>query len=1014
MSDLISVSPLLDGFQIGAAISNHYGISCYPALQENSDRKYIIKVISIPASQAQLDALLITGAYKDPAAAAEYFHAQAENIVRESDFLERMSRQGFLPFEGCQIEPMQKNRIGYNVYLLSGFRLSLERYMHRQQVTHLEAVNMGIDLCSALSACRKEGKLCISLKPANVYISNRKEFKIGDIGFAPLDSLRFLSMPEKYRSCYSAPELMDDFSVLNETVDTYAVGMMLYQIFNNGVLPPEPGKELAAPANADAEMAGIILKACNPDQKMRWTDPAEMEQALVAYMQAGTINDVPIMEPITSELAGKTGPTSFETARFTIPAALLPQQEQSEEVSEQTEDAPQEAPEAPTQEGDMTTTAPLPSTEALNTVFPAAQMPQEPAAEEVPQAEPEALPVQEEAAPVEEVIPALVEEVPAPVEEPAPLPVETNDGIADKIEAAAAAEFAALTGMDDSSDTTPMFLDEPQLDKELNELNRILKEERKPAPAARKRSKKEANITPVVIHHEKKKNPFVRFLVWLLVLCILGVCGLWGYIFYQNEYLRTIRALTVTGSADEMVVSLDSDIADGLLTVICTDAYGHATRQRVRGGTATFQDLAPDSMYKIQVEINGVHKLVGETSDIFNTESVTNVVSFTASVGASDGSAMLNLIVDGHEPDQWQVIYTAEGEPELGLTFSGHSATVNNLALGKRYTFRLETAKHQAVNGQTSLEFTAGQVVLARDVSILSCNDGLMLVGWDSNLGEAAESWIVHCYGSDFDEVIECSEYQAAFSGIDPTKSYTVEVNAKGMSQVARVTISANPITMTQLHVDESNPQELKLSWDYDGAAPAGGWLVLYTLDNSNIPSVLKCDSASVSVVPRIPGATYHFTVQAADNVTVFNNIHTYTCPTPETYSGHGITNATISFRMLQTPDDENWSHYSLLSSAYTNSFVAGQSISLVLYCSSNFYLDEGDVNLLYVFRDAYGNALTEIIGEKTQNWHDMWVRDDYHFAELTLPTSPVTPGEYTLEVFIDGYAAGSSQLTVY
>lgn len=1003
MSDLISVSPLLDGFQIGAAINNHCGISCYPALKEDSDRKYIVKVISIPASQSQLDALLITGAYKDPAAAAEYFHAQAENIVREADFLNKMANQGFLPFEGSQIEPMQKNRIGYDVYLLSSFRLSLERYMHRQKVTHLEAVNMGIDLCNALSACRKEGKLCISLKPANVYISNRKEFKIGDIGFAPMDSLRFLSMPEKFRSLYSAPELMDDFSVLNETVDTYAVGMMLYQIFNNGVLPQEPAKELTAPANADEEMAGIILKACNPDPKQRWNDPSEMEQALIAYMQAGTINDVPIMEPITSELAGKTGPAAFETARFSIPAALLAQQDAQPEAEE-----PEQAPED--------STAPLPSTEALNQVFAAPDAPQEPEAEEAaPQEEAAEAPAEEEAAaPAEEPAPAPVEEAPVPAEEPAPLPAETNDGVAERIEAAAAAEFAALTGMDDSADATPMFLDETHLDKELKELNKILKEERKPAPAAKKRSKKEANITPVVIHHEKKKNPFVRFLVFLLVLCLLGACGLWGYIFYENEYLRTIRALNITGSADEMVVTLDSDIADGLLTVICTDAYGHATRQRVRGGAATFQDLAPDSMYKVQVEINGVHKLVGVTSDVFNTESVTNVVSFTASVGANDGSAMLNLIVDGHEPEQWQVIYTAEGEPELGLTFSGHSATVNNLVLGKHYTFRLETAKHQSVNGQTSLEFTAGRVVTARDVTILSCNDGLMLVGWDSALGEAAESWIVHCYGESYDEVIECNEYQAAFSGIDSTKSYTVEVNAKGMSQIARVSISANPITMTKLNVDESNPQELKLSWDYDGAAPAGGWLVLYTLDNGNIPSVLKCEDASVSVVPRIPGAAYHFTVQAANNVTVFNNVHTYSCPTVEPYSGHGIFNAAITFRMLQTPEDADWSFYSLLSSAYTNSFVAGQSISLVLNCTSNFYLDQEDVNLLYVFRDAYGNALTELIGEQTLSWHDMWVRDDYHYAELTLPTSPVVPGEYTLEVFIDGLAAGSSQLSVY
>ena len=128
MPEQMNVSPLLDGFSVGTPVGSHFGVCCYPAVRADSQRKYIIKVISIPASQTQLDALLITGAYKDSAQAAEYFRTQAEDIVKESALLEALAQlEGFVPFEGCQLEPMQKNRIGYEVYLLSGFRLSLER-----------------------------------------------------------------------------------------------------------------------------------------------------------------------------------------------------------------------------------------------------------------------------------------------------------------------------------------------------------------------------------------------------------------------------------------------------------------------------------------------------------------------------------------------------------------------------------------------------------------------------------------------------------------------------------------------------------------------------------------------------------------------------------------------------------------------------------------------------------------------------------------------------------------------
>ena len=56
MSDPKCISPLLDGFQLGAPISEHNGTVCCPAIKENTNKKYIVKIITVPASQSQLDA----------------------------------------------------------------------------------------------------------------------------------------------------------------------------------------------------------------------------------------------------------------------------------------------------------------------------------------------------------------------------------------------------------------------------------------------------------------------------------------------------------------------------------------------------------------------------------------------------------------------------------------------------------------------------------------------------------------------------------------------------------------------------------------------------------------------------------------------------------------------------------------------------------------------------------------------------------------------------------------------
>ena len=238
MSELKLVSPLLDGFVIGDPVSDRDGVRCCPAMKENSDDKYIVKIISIPASQKQLDALLLTGAYQDAGAAAEYFKELAEETVKEARLLQQLAKlEGFLSYEGWQIVPKEGSDLGYDVYLLGSYKRSLDKFLRRNAMSHLSAVNLGIDLCTALSLCRRAGFLYTNLKPANIFISGQREYRIGDLGFSRLSAMKYTSLPGKCVSRYTPPELHDPLATLNPTVDTYAVGMILYQIYNNGELP---------------------------------------------------------------------------------------------------------------------------------------------------------------------------------------------------------------------------------------------------------------------------------------------------------------------------------------------------------------------------------------------------------------------------------------------------------------------------------------------------------------------------------------------------------------------------------------------------------------------------------------------------------------------------------------------------------------------------------------------------------------------------------------------------------
>lgn len=336
MFDTKLVSPLLDGFVMGEALSSHDGVHCYPAMKENSDNRYIVKTISVPASQKQLDALLLTGAYKDPAEATEYFREVAEGIIAEAELLKELSSlEGFLSYEGWQIAPMEENKLGYTVYLLGSYKQSLEKFLRRNPMTHLGAVNLGLDLCSALAICRRSGHIFIDLRPGNVYLTGEREYRIGDLGFAKLDSLKYTSIPAKYCSAYTAPELRDPMATLNPTADIYSVGMILYQIYNDGQLP-KADQELVPPSNADYEMAEIILKACAQNPRNRYQTPIEMGQALVSYMQRNVVNDDPILPPMGTPIVTDEPLSPEEAADSSVPSeedtADLNEQNLSEEA----------------------------------------------------------------------------------------------------------------------------------------------------------------------------------------------------------------------------------------------------------------------------------------------------------------------------------------------------------------------------------------------------------------------------------------------------------------------------------------------------------------------------------------------------------------------------------------------------------------------------------------------------------------------------------------------------------
>lgn len=1007
MSDPKLITPLLDGFVMGEPISSHDGVYCCPAMKVDSDERYIVKIISVPSDQRKMAALLLAGAFSGREAVTVYYEGLAKEIVEEAGALcHAADLEGFCCYDGWQIVPKEDGEAGFDVYLVAPYRKTLARFLRRNPMTHLAAVNLGLDLCAALSVCRRNGLLYVDLKPENIILTPEREFKIADLGFVKLSSLSYASMPDRYLSAYTAPEIKDAYSSLNDTLDIYAVGLVLYQVYNGGVLPfsQRPSDEpLLPPQFADYEMAQIILKACDPDPAKRWGDPMQMGQALVEYLQRNSINDDPIVppilevvpeqeEPIPEESLTEDDDPSTQQVLNEVDEALAAVIVEGEESSIPEEPVYEEpvreeifSDAASEETGPVSEESATADTE--ETVSEVAEETVKEEAEVVSEAG-EAEEVDETALILAQADELIAHETPEPVIVPAPIEVPMPDLIVEKTENE---EISPESDAAEVSDTVPQ---EARKDKDGSEDEDTDEDEDEDEEDDRHKGKALKGI-----------------IIAAIVVIVLATLTLGFKHYYENEYLQPVLGVSVIGEEDWMTVTVNTQIPDELLTVVCTDNYGNTISAPLHDGKADFRNLHPDTRYNISLEISGRHKLIGSTTGSYTTPVQTSIHGISIVTGNEDSEVILSFTVQGTDSSEWIVRYSADGEAERSLTFQGHMTTISGLSYGKTYTFALEPVSSLYMIGDNSASFTVLGILSAQNLQIHGFLNNALYVTWDApdESQGIIESWTVRCYnGADYDKTITVTDTSARFEGADPALGYTIEVTAAGMSVTSRTYLSAKSVTIHEVRTDLSNPSALNVTWDYEGSAPEGGWLLLYTMGDDTNQYVVQSTTNSAVISPVIPGTTYHLTVRPAGGNTVFGGSGECASAPASRFSGYLVEASNIILRMCRTPQIDNWVMADVPAADFRYQFIPGEKASFALTLDHEYNTSSDNIVTLFVIRDANGH----VVGTSTQSrtWTNMWYRG---FCRLNIPSLPDAVGSYTLELYFNNMYVSTQQFSI-
>ena len=1017
------ISPMLDEFMMGSPISEHHGICCCPAMKNGTDDKYIVKVISLPATQAQMDAMLLSGAFTDEDSALRYFKELVDGVVQEVDILEKLAEvEGFLPYADCQVVPMESGK-GYEIYLLSTYKRSLLKHFKRHSFTHLDALNLGLDLCAALSVCRRNGYLYVDLKPSNIFVTDQRLFRVGDLGFIRLDSLKYASIPEKYLSIYTPPEIRDAFSSLNPTMDTYAIGLILYQTYNNGELPfndeIQPGDALPAPLYADYEMSEIILKACNPNPDERWQDPMQMGQAIISYMQRNGAADTPIVpmptqdeiatllqdvaldvtEPETSNASAETAieepdseeivealPETEETEQTVIPESFEISEEVvladvPEEDSGITDDAEEIAENTDTPDDTAE------ETETIDEIADAITLLQEdsddaPTLEELKEVEENYYTITDEVSDMlnhADELAAL--DVPEPVIAPDYIEVELPE-----------AEIEESTEEEDTSDENAEDIAEETDDPLVEDLSEEFDDE------------------PQIDTSHKNHHWLRNSLIALAAVVLLVV----GFLFYKNVYLLPIEFITVEGNKDTLTVLVTTDIDESLLEVVCSDTYGNKIPAPVINGKAEFTGLVPNMAYNIKVVAKGFHRLTGSASTAYSTPIQTNIVQFDAVSGNTEDSVILSFTIKGPNCDEWTVNYAAEGEEERTATFvDSHMVTLSGLTVGKEYTFTLNPKQSLYLAGQSEIKFTPRKLVRAEKLVATGFTDETLGVKWSVPEGESVSGWSVRCHNDSYSQTLVTTDTFAAFEGVDPTAAYEIEVKAAGMSVSEKITVPANSVTASNFRVDTADPAKLTVNWEPSKAISEDGWVLRYSVVGIGNDEILPCNKNEAVITSVIPNATYRFQLEDTKGMVLLGSQVEVTTGNAMDFeqelSGVTIKKDNLTFSMCKTPERPNWGRLDLSDDDYTTQFPAGTPASfLVRFKNKGVYNSSQEITTMFVIRDQSGKPI--FTAQETKPWKDMWTS---YNCKLEIPTLPSEAGTYTIEVYFNGGLVNTQEFTI-
>ena len=263
---------------------------------------YAIKIISVPANEKELHALL---AKSDKEAVQAYLKSKIDGYRKEIMLMaELKGNRSIVNIEDYKVIESQSG-IWYIVIRME-LLTSLPLYASKNEMDEEEVIRLGIDICDALTICEKHNIIHRDIKPENIMRHSEGTYKLGDFGVAKQLSKTTAGTIAGTEG-FMAPEVYKA-QEYNQTADIYSLGIVLYYYLNNRKMPyvkpedkslveeqsaiekrmtdPSP---LPLPPHASKNLGQIVVKACMFDKECRYRSAEDMRADLVKVLNGENV-----------------------------------------------------------------------------------------------------------------------------------------------------------------------------------------------------------------------------------------------------------------------------------------------------------------------------------------------------------------------------------------------------------------------------------------------------------------------------------------------------------------------------------------------------------------------------------------------------------------------------------------------------------------------------------------------------------------------------------------------------